>query len=233
MTRPWVTLAKVATREGELELRQRGPDDFLILIGGRVLMTSKARRSEEVLATVACAALGPRDAPRMLIGGLGMGYTLRAALDALPPRATVTVVELTREVEDWCRGPLAPLTAGAVTDPRVKVVIADVARVITSARPGAYDLILLDLYEGAYPAQQRGDDPHFGRAALLRTRAALAKGGLLAIWAEDPAPSFPDRLAAAGFSVTVHRAGRGGRQHVIYLAGDPKPPARGPRRPRQ
>jgi spermidine synthase len=217
MTRPWKTLASVSTREGALELRQRADDDFLILIAGRVLMTSKARRSEEVLATLGCAAVAARPAPRVLIGGLGMGYTLRAALDALPAGARVTMVELTAEVEAWCRGPLAPLTNAAVADSRVKIVIADVARVIAEAKPGGFDAILLDLYEGAYPAQQRREDPHFGPTALARTRSALASGGVVGVWAEDPDPAFPGRLGAAGFEVTTHRAGRGGRRHVVYL----------------
>ncbi len=217
MARPWKTCATVPTRDGPLELRQRADDDFLILIAGRVLMTSKARRSEEVLATLGCAALTDRRAPRVMIGGLGMGYTLRAALDALPATATVTVVELTAEVEAWCRGPLAPLTSSAVSDPRVKVVIDDVARTIAAARPGAYDAILLDLYEGAYPSNQRQPDPHFGHAALVRTRAALGPGGVVGVWAEEPDPVFPGRLEAAGFAVKTHRAGRGGRRHVVYL----------------
>lgn len=216
MAKPWQTLATVATAEGPLELRQRGERDFLIVIAGRVLMTSAARRSEEALATLAAGAVRGRRAPRVLIGGLGMAYTVRAALDAFPADARVTVVELTPAVVEWCKGPLAPLTAGAAIDPRVDVVTGDVARVIAGAR-ATYDAILLDLYEGPNPATQGKDDPFYGGAALARSHAALRAGGVLAIWAEDPDPSFPRRFTAAGFDVTTHRAGKGGRAHIVYL----------------
>ncbi|HEX2685118.1 MAG TPA: hypothetical protein VHN14_00795, partial [Kofleriaceae bacterium] len=142
---PWKTLATVATAEGALELRQRGAREFLIVIDGRVLMTSRDRRSEQALATLACQAIAA-DRPRVLIGGLGMAYTLRAALDVLPATAEVVVAELTSAVGDWCRGPLAELTGAAVLDPRVQVVIDDVARVIAGTPRGHYDAILLDLY---------------------------------------------------------------------------------------
>jgi spermidine synthase len=212
---PWKTLATVATAEGALQLRQRGAREFLIVIDGRVLMTSNDRRSEQGLATLACEGLASA-APRMLIGGLGMGYTLRAALDALPPSAQVTVAELTAEVEDWCRGPLAPLTAAAVSDPRVRVVIDDVARVIADAPRAHYDAIVLDLYEGPHAATQGAGDAFYGRAALDRSRAALAAGGVLAVWSEEPDGAFAHRFTAAGFTVAVHRLG-GSRTHIVYL----------------
>jgi spermidine synthase len=213
---PWKTLATVATAEGELELRQRGDGGFLIVIAGRVLMTSNDRRSEQALATLACQGLaGPR--PRVLIGGLGMGYTVRAALDALPAAAEVVVAELTPEIEAWCRGPLAPLTGAALDDPRVRVVIGDVARVIADAPRGHYHAILLDLYEGPHAATQRADDPFYSTAALAASRAALAAGGVLAVWSEDPDDAFARRLATAGFEVEVRRLGKP-RRHVVYLA---------------
>jgi spermidine synthase len=213
---PWTTLATVATAEGVLELRRRGDGVFLIVIAGRVLMTSNDRRSEQALATLACQGLAaPR--PRVLIGGLGMGYTVRAALDALPAAAELVVAELTPEIEVWCRGPLAPLTGGALDDPRVRVVIGDVARVIAGARPGHYHAILLDLYEGPHAATQRTDDPFYGKAALAASRAALAAGGVLAVWSEDPDDAFARRLATAGFEVEVRRLGKP-RRHVVYLA---------------
>lgn len=213
---PWNTLATVATAEGTLELRRRGDGVFLIVIAGRVLMTSNDRRSEQALATLACRALAaPR--PRVLIGGLGMGYTVRAALDALPAAAELVVAELTPEVEAWCRGPLAPLTGAALDDPRVRVVIDDVARAIARAPAGHYHAILLDLYEGPHAATQRTEDPFYGRAALAASRAALAAGGVFAVWSEDPDDAFARRLATAGFEVEVHRLGKP-RRHVVYLA---------------
>jgi spermidine synthase len=212
---PWKTLATVATAEGPLQLRQRGAREFLIVIGGRVLMTSTDRRSEQGLATLACEGLrGGR--PRVLIGGLGMGYTVRAALDALPAAAEVVVAELTPEVRDWCLGPLAPLTEDALRDRRVRVVIDDVARVIASAPRGHYGAIVLDLYEGPHAATQRADDPLYGRAALERSRAALAAEGVLAVWSEEPDEAFAKRFAAAGFEVARHRLGRT-RTHTVYL----------------
>ena len=169
----------------------------------------------------------------MLIGGLGMAYTLRAALDAFGPGARVVVAELTPAVIDWCRGPLAALTAGAAADPRVEVLVADVAKEIGRAR-GRYDAILLDLYEGPNAATQRKDDPFYGPAALAASHAALRPGGVLAVWSEDPDAGFARRFGAAGFAVTTHRAGKGGRAHVVYLgvrAADAAP-ARRSRDPR-
>jgi spermidine synthase len=212
---PWRTLATVATAEGALQLRQRGEREFLIVIDGRVLMTSNDRRSEQALATLACKALAA-DSPRMLIGGLGMAYTVRAALDVLPATAEVVVAELTAAVGDWCQGPLAPLTGAAVLDPRVRLVIGDVARVIAEAPRGRYDAILLDLYEGPHAATQRHDDPFYGRAALGRSHAALAPGGVLAVWSEEPDKAFAQRFAAASFDVAIHRLGKT-RAHIVYV----------------
>lgn len=215
VTRAWQTLARVQTDEGPLELRRRGEDQFLLVIAGRVLMTSEARRSEEALATLACARLARWPKPRVMIGGLGMAFTLRAALDALPPEARVVVAELHAEMLEWCRGPLAPLTGGAVLDPRVTVTIADVNQVIAAAAGGGHHAILLDLYEG--PHGQDDSDPLYGVAALARARAALAPGGVLAVWSEEPDARFARRFGAAGFDVEMQRTGRGGRHHAIYL----------------
>jgi spermidine synthase len=229
---PWKVLEAITTSEGVLQLRQRGAREFLITIDGRVLMTSSERTSEEAVATLACKELGDRKAPRVLIGGLGMAYTVRAALDALPRQAQVTVAELTQEVETWCRGPLAPLTRGAVLDPRVRVVIKDVARVIEDARPGQYDAIVLDLYEGPHAAQRRENDPFYGRMALARSFAALGEGGVLAIWSEETNAVFKKRMTDAGFDTRVHHPG-GSRAYVVYLgrrsSGVRTPPKRGRR----
>jgi spermidine synthase len=218
MTRPWQTISRVDTDDGALELRQRGDADFLITIAGRVLMTSQARRSEEALATLPLRDRAPR-APlgRVLVGGLGMGYTLRAALDLLPRDARVTVVELNRDVAAWCKGPLAPLTAGAASDPRVTIDIADVSEHLARAPRGSYDAIILDLYEGPHAATQSPDDPLYGPRALARARAALGSDGVFAVWSEEPDARFERRLVEAGFRAEKHRAGRGGRAHTVYL----------------
>jgi spermidine synthase len=213
---PWKVLASVATHEGPLQLRQRGEREFLITISGRVLMTSSERTSELAVATLACKEIAGHKAPRVLIGGLGMAYTVRAALDALPKQAQVTVAELTPEVETWCRGPLAPLTNGAANDPRVRIVIRDVARVIEESRPGRFDAIVLDLYEGPHAASKRQNDPFYGRAALERSLAALAPDGVLAIWSEEANAVFKRRMIDAGFDTTLHRPG-GSRAYVVYM----------------
>ena len=210
---PWKTLEVVTTDEGQLELRRRGEKDFLIVIDGRVLMTSAERRSEEALATLALAKLR-NESPRVLVGGLGMAYTLRAALDVLPRTAQVIVAELTPAVVEWNKGPLAVLTNGAALDPRVTIVIDDVAAVI--ARGKNYDAIIIDLYEGPNPATQHANDPFYGKAALARTHAALVRDGVFAVWSEDADDAFEKRFTAAGFEVSVHRFGSS-RRHYVYL----------------
>jgi spermidine synthase len=202
-----------------LELRQRGAD-FLIQIRGRVLMNSAARRSEEELAALGLQHLDRAPTPRVLISGLGMGCTLRAALDLLPPRAAVDVVEINPVVSAWCRGPLAALNRDALLDPRVTVHTADVARVIKGADPGSYSALVLDLYEGPHAATQAVDDPFYGMGALARCRAALMPGGVLTVWSEAADAAFEARLRASGLQGTAHRlaAGGGAATHVVYRA---------------
>jgi spermidine synthase len=215
---PWQTIESVKTREGVVELRRRGDKDFLITIAGRVLMTSSAHRSEDLLANLACDALAGKAKPKVLLGGLGMGFTLRAALDHLPNGAQVTVVDLNPQLVEWNRGPLGFLTGRAVEDPRVKVVIADVAQVIVRTPAGHFDAIVIDLYEGPHAATNRGRDPLYGPEAIARTGAALRPGGIFAVWSEERDRAFEDRLAAAAFDFRFHKCGKGGRIHVVYLA---------------
>lgn len=221
MTQRWEILDSVATADGPLELRRRDEREFLLTIAGRVLMSSRASRSELALGRLACQALDTIAAPRVLLGGLGMACTLRACLDELPERATVVVAELHETIVRWCReGPLADLTQRAARDPRVRLQIGDVADAIDqAARPGAdrFDAILLDLYEGPPPDCPR-NHPQYGTAALLRVRHALADRGVFAIWAEDPSPGFEKHLLRAGFRTRRERPGHGGRRHVVYLA---------------
>ena len=221
MTRPWVTLDRVASAGGELELRARGEREFLITVAGRVLMTSAAHESESALAQWLCEDLAAQTRPRVLIGGLGMGYTLRAALDALPRTAAVRVCELEPAVVAWCRGPLAELTGRALEDPRVEVVVADVRASLRAAASGElarFDAIALDLFVGPRGTRDEDDHPLWGATALAETGRALAPGGALGVWCEEPAPGFAKRLARAGLRAQLRRAGRGGRRHAIYLA---------------
>ena len=221
MAQPWEPLDRVDTADGLLELRRRGEHDFLIVINGRVLMNSSANRSEVVLGESACQGVAGRKSPRVLIGGLGMALTLRAALDSLSPTAQVVVAELNPVVVQWCCGPLAALTGSAIDDQRVTVVIDDVSSVIAkAAKPGAerFDAIIIDLYEGPGPATDARNDPFYGSQALKMTAAALSQGGIFAIWGENSDAAFEKRLTAAGFSVDRQRPGRGGLRHVVYLA---------------
>lgn len=232
MAKPWQTLDRIDTADGPLELRQRGEDDFLITLSGRVLMNSRENRSEEALARFACAALGDRPAPRVVIGGLGMGCTLRVALDRLPAAAGVTVVELNEGVAGWCRGPLAPVNGSALDDPRVSVVVGDVAAHIRqlAEKPSAprADAIVIDLFEGPHARTDAEGDPFYGAKALRATRRALGADGVFAIWSEGPDEAFERRLGRAGFGdVKLHRPGRGGRRHAVYLASAGRPGARG------
>ena len=224
MTRPWVTLERVASAGGELELRARGGREFLITVAGRVLMTSAAHESESALARWLCEEIAAEGRPRVLIGGLGMGYTLRAALDALPRTAAVRVCELEPAVVAWCRGPLAELTGRALEDPRVEVVVADVRASLRAAASGTlapFAAIALDLFAGPRGTRDEEDHPLWGAAALADAARAHAPGGALGIWCEEPAPGFAKRLARAGLPAQLRRAGRGGRRHAVYLARRP------------
>jgi len=226
MARPWTTLEQVDTPDGALELRQRGEDDFLITIAGRVLMNSHASRSEAALGEIAAAAAlsavsaANAPAPTLLIGGLGMACTLRSALDGLPDHARVVVSELNDVVVRWCNGPLAPLTDHASADARVVIEHGDVAARIRQAadRGGEFHAIALDLYEGPHAGRAAERDPLFGRDALRTTRKALRRGGTLTLWTEHRDAAFEKRLRTAGYRFEVQRPGRGGLRHAVYLA---------------
>jgi spermidine synthase len=194
-------------------------------------MNSHANRSEQALASLALAKLRDVGAPRVLIGGLGMGCTLRAALDRLPESASIHVSELNAHVVRWCGGPLAELNGRALDDPRVAVQVEDVAQRIaaSASASGHFDAILLDLYEGPHAGTDRVADPFYGSRALERSRRALAPGGVFALWSEAPDDAVEERLRALGFDVERHRPGRGGRRHCVTVARKPQgcpPPAR-------
>lgn len=210
--------ATVPDAGGELRLMRRGAE-YSIMTGSIELMNSRLSGSEEALATLVCARVGA-DA-RMLIGGYGMGFTLRAALAALGPAAKVVVAELVPQVVDWARGPMAHLSAGCLEDPRVSVVLGDVSRAI-GAGAQAYDAILLDVDNGPEGLSRKENDRLYSRGGLAAARAALSPGGVLAVWSSAPSEAFTKRLTSAGFAVEVVpvRAGGGkrGARHVIWLA---------------
>lgn len=221
MTRPWVTIDSAETDDGRLELRRRGDRDFLITLDGLVLMNSVANRSEIVLGQRGCSHLRSRSAARVLVGGLGMGCTLRAVLDALPADALVMVAELNPVVLAWCRGPLAELTGGAANDPRVSIEIIDVAervRLAANDNAGKFDAIIFDLYRGPHFRTDAQNDPLYGSRAIARVRQALTPEGVFAVWGENHDEGFVRRLEAGGFAVTTERPGRGGLRHAVFVA---------------
>lgn len=221
MARPWQTLDEVQTADGKLTLLQRGPGDFIIRMNDFVLMNSQLNLTELALGKSAIELLQKEANASVLIGGLGMAYTLRAALDALPQSATVTVGELNPAVISWCKGPLRQLTNGAVDDPRVRVAMGDVAQVIArAAAPTAakYDAIILDLYQGTHDSRTDPNCPFYGRAALQQAKRALAKNGVFAAWTEQSDERFEKRLKDTGFEVQRTRPGKGGPRHAVYLA---------------
>lgn len=220
MARPWEIVERVETPDGRLELRRRAGDDVLLTIDGRILMSSRANRSEVALAQLACAEIASRPKPRILVGGLGMGYTLRAALDVLPATARVVVAEITPEIAHWCGSELCNLNGDALADPRVELRIEDVAATVRrdAAAGDGYDAILFDLYVGPSTNDQPRSHPLYGEVMLQNVRAALRFGGVFAVWAEQPCPPFAGRLRRLGFEVRAVRPGKGGLRHAVYLA---------------
>lgn len=227
MSRAWQTLDRRDSPDGVLELRQRDRDDFLICVDGRVLMNSRASRSEKELGVRTCVGLGA--GARVLIGGLGMGLTLRAVLDTLPEESRVSVSELHPIVAEWCRGPLAALTDACLDDPRVTLRVGNVADHIREAADGtdSYDAIVLDLFEGPHTHTDAKRDPFYGRQAIERSWRALRPGGVLGVWAEARESQFEARLTAQGFVVESQRPGRGGLRHWIVMARRPEGRGRG------
>jgi spermidine synthase len=216
MPRASSLIERVDTPEGPLELRQSG-EHFMITVGARVLMTSQLNRSEVAVAVLGCTPIAARPAPRVLIGGLGLGFTLRAALDVLPRKARVEVAELNPVVERWCRGPVAALAGNVLADPRVQVLITDVTKPIR-ASSARYDAIVIDLYVGPDDPKRGKVDPLYGSEILEKTHAALKPGGVYAVWSEEPNTRFEERLRKVGFSVKLERPRGGGPRHAVYLA---------------
>ena len=220
---PWLLLGTAdIPGGGQLRLMQRG-GEFSIMLGGNELMNSRLSGSEEALATLVAARLGPGFTPRVLIGGLGMGFTLRAALTSFPA-ATIEVAELVPGVVAWARGPLAPVFGQCLDDPRVTVRQADVGLLIRS-QASAYDAILLDVDNGPDAITQEGNSELYSAAGLNAARSALHPGGMLAVWSAAPSASFLKRLHRANFKVEeiqVRARGNGrGARHTIWLAKKP------------
>ena len=207
-----------------LRLIRSGPD-FAILLDNTELMSTDLSASEGVLASAVCAELVGRAPVHMLIGGYGMGYTLRSALRALGSDAEVTVAEIVPKVVEWAKGPMARITAGCLDDPRVQLVQQDVALLIESAAQG-YDCILLDVDNGPEGLTRRANDWLYSQEGVAAAWSALKEGGILGIWSASHDDRFAGALARSGFAVTVIETDQGsgpsptgqGEQHVIIMA---------------
>ena len=191
------------------------------MLGANELMNSRLGGSEAALAALACEKIAGRPRPRLLIGGLGMGFTLRAALTALGPDARIVVAELVPAVVAWARGPMAILFGASLADTRVEIVEADVAGLIHGAA-SAWDAILLDVDNGPDGLSLPGNDRLYSEFGLREAGAALRPGGVLAIWSAAEDPAFTRRLRGAGFAAEEHTVraagGRRGARHMIWVA---------------
>ncbi|HEY4986999.1 MAG TPA: spermidine synthase [Bradyrhizobium sp.] len=222
---PWLQIdtARVPGADVELRLMKRG-DEFSMKLGPNELMNSRLSGSEEALATLACKRIEAVKAPHLLIGGLGMGFTLRAALAVLGAKARITVAELVPAVIAWARGPMADIFGDSLTDPRADIREADVVDVIRSHQ-SVFDAILLDVDNGPEGLIRKANDALYDLKGLKAIRRALRPGGVLAVWSSGPNASFSKRLRDAGFDVNEvavrATAKRSGARHVIWFATRP------------
>lgn len=217
---PRETLATATVPGGEeLRLVRRG-GDHIIMLDRNELMSSRMSGSEEALAVMGCERIAGRPRPHVLVGGYGMGFTLRACLTALGRDARVTVAEIVPEIIDWATGPMAAMTAGGIDDPRTTIHIGDVGALI-GASPATFDAILLDVDNGPDGLSRQGNDALYSPAGLARARAALKPGGTLAVWSAAPDAVFARRFAHAGFAVDEvgvrARSNGKGPRHVIWF----------------
>ncbi len=219
--KPWELLGQTRTPDGsDMSLTARD-GEYVIRVNGKTLMSSRLHGSEEELATLACQRL-PDGGSHVLVGGLGMGFTLRAALDLAPPEAIVTVAELVPAVVEWNRGPLGELTGQPLQDRRVRVETGDVAAVLR-ARTGQFDAILLDVDNGPTAFTTTTNLELYDNDGVAAAHAALRSGGVLAVWSAWEDRKFEHRLRHHGFNVQTHsvraRREKGGARHTIFVGG--------------
>ncbi len=238
---PWELLGRTSTPAGDEMTLMRRDTEYVIFASGKPLMSSRMHGSEEALATRGCAHLAGREQPTVLVGGLGMGFTLRATLDHVPASARVVVGELVPGVVAWNQGPLGPLAGHPLKDARVTVEVGDVAAVLRGS-PGRFDAVLLDIDNGPDAFTTTGNQWLYGNAGVTTLREALTPGGVVAVWSAWEDRKFEQRLRWAGFTVEVVRVrarlAAGGPRHVIFLGVAPgpgggrvAPPSRPARRP--
>jgi spermidine synthase len=222
---PWSLLdtAQMPDDGGELRLLRRG-GEFSIRLGSYELMNSRLGGSEEALATLACERIRSRERPRILIGGLGMGFTLRTAFAVLGADARIVVAELVPAVLAWARGPMREIFGTSLADPRLDIHATDVGRLIRSG-PSAYDAILLDVDNGPAGLTRKANDALYDIEGLSAARATLRPGGVLGVWSSGPDANFTRRLRKVGFDVDEvgvrAKGSRGGARHVIWIATRP------------
>jgi spermidine synthase len=224
--KPWEALGETITPDGTTLTLTRHATEYVILANGKSLMSSRMHGSEEAMATFACRRACALEQPCVLVGGLGMGFTLRATLDLLPPSAIVVLGELVPAVVDWNRGPLGSLASHPLKDTRVRVAMGDVAVTLRS-NPGRFDAILLDVDNGPSAFTESGNAALYDNQGVAAARAALKRDGVLAVWSAWENRKFEQRLRYAGFSVRVEgvraRLKKGGPRHTIFLAHCPSP----------
>jgi spermidine synthase len=219
---PWEKLdtARIPGTDDELRLMRRGKE-YSIMLGTNELMNSRLSGSEAALATLAAKKLETVAKPHVLIGGLGMGFTLRAALGAFGSKAQIVQVELVPAVVAWARGPMAEIFGESLSDPRVRIRAADVTEIIRSHR-SKFDAILLDVDNGPEGLTRKANDALYSATGLKASHTALRPGGALAVWSSGPNPAFAKRLRGASFEVNevnVRATGKGGgARHVIWIA---------------
>lgn len=232
--KPWELLGRTTTPAGDEMTLTRHGNEYVINASGRSLMSSRMSGSEEALATFACAQARTLEEPCCLVGGLGMGFTLRAALDVLPAGATVIVAELVAGVVEWNRGPLASLAGHVLRDRRVVVEVGDVLDVLR-ANPGRFDAVLLDVDNAPAAFTTATNARLYADPGLAVLRASLAPNGMAGVWSAHEDRRFEQRLRHAGFRVRVERVrarlDKGGPRHVIFLGetGDTVGPTPRPR----
>jgi spermidine synthase len=243
---PWekIDTARVPGTDGELRLMRRGAE-FSIVLGSNELMNSRLSGSEAALATLAAKRIEAARSPRVLIGGLGMGFTLRAALGVFGSQAQIVVAELVPAVVAWAHGPMSAIFGDSLKDPRVDIREVDVAQLI-EGHSLAFDAILLDVDNGPEGFTRKANDALYDVSGLKKAHTALRRGGVLAVWSSGPNTKFSSRLRQAGFAVNevaIRATGNGsGARHVIWIArnepkNEPKnetksettPPSRPPR----
>ena len=218
--KPWELIGETTTPDGTSLTLTRHTNEYVILANGKSLMSSRMHGSEDAMATLACRRARTLEQPCVLVGGLGMGFTLRATLDLLPSGAIVVLAELVPAVVEWNRGPLGPLAAHPLNDTRVRVEIGDVAATMRSS-PGRFDAVLLDVDNGPSAFTESDNAALYDNQGVVAAHAALKSDGMIAVWSARDNRKFEQRLRYAGFSVEVERVrGRlekGGPRHTIFI----------------